>query len=36
MSHYNMPSLPVIRSNQQPSVTLAELVLAWAFRRFGL
>jgi hypothetical protein len=36
MSHYNMPSLPVIRSNQQPSVTLADLVYRWLMRRLGL
>ena len=36
MSHYNMPSLPVIRSNEQPGVTLAELVYQWLMRRLGL
>jgi hypothetical protein len=36
MSHYNMPSLPVIRSNQNPNVTLADLVYRWVMRQLGL
>ena len=32
MSHFTMPSLPVIRQR----VTLPELVYMWAMRRLGL
>jgi hypothetical protein len=31
-----MPCLPVVKSPQRLSVTLAELVYAWAMNRLGL
>lgn len=36
MSHFCMPSLPVVKSERRLSVTVQELVIKWAFRQIGL
>jgi hypothetical protein len=36
MSHFCMPSLPVVKSRKRIGVTLPELVYAWAMNRLGL
>jgi len=36
MSHFCMPSLPVVKSDRRLSVTLQNLVYQWAMRRLGL